>query len=68
HPGTLLALFLNTHQVTWAKFNLLVDTLIKDSPIKLEMVKKFKLGEDCPTISSFPEGDYLKGVLLKVKE
>jgi 23S rRNA (cytosine1962-C5)-methyltransferase len=60
-----ILLFLNTHQITPEKF----ERTIKDYLIELKLNYKFstrlQLGQDCPTMKGFPEGNYLKGLLLE---
>ncbi len=55
-------LFLNTHSISKKKFQEKVLLLIKD---KARIVKEFKLGEDCPTLKGFPEGNYLKTLIIQ---
>jgi 23S rRNA (cytosine1962-C5)-methyltransferase len=56
------ALFLNTHSVSKKKFQEKILELIKG---KAKIVNEFKLGEDCPTLKGFPEGNYLKVLIIK---
>ncbi len=56
-PGGSLLLFLNTHSIPLKKFS----NLFKGFSLQ----QTFTLGDDCPTVAHFPEGDYLKGLLLK---
>ena len=58
-----LLIFLNTHQISQKKFELKIRDII--SPLNMKIVDKYKLSQDCPTFSSFPEGNYLKGILIK---
>ncbi len=64
-PSGKLVLFLNTHQVSSQKF----DKSIQDSLLELKLNFKFctrlSLGQDCPTLKGFPEGSYLKGIVLE---
>ena len=57
-------LFLNTHQVNWKQF----ESKIKEglSRVKnLKQARRLQLGVDCRRLRGFPEGDYLKGVVLE---
>ncbi|MBF0205554.1 MAG: class I SAM-dependent methyltransferase [Oligoflexia bacterium] len=72
----LLLLFINTHKISTNTFKRKVGEMISLSTLKLklklksklEVVRYFHLSEDCPTLTSFPEGDYLKGVLLRLRK
>ncbi|MFZ4712109.1 MAG: class I SAM-dependent rRNA methyltransferase [Bacteriovoracaceae bacterium] len=57
--------FLNTHQVTLAKFEGRMKAILKDKGLEgvLKMNSHIGLGEDCPTKKGFPEGSYLKGLI-----
>lgn len=52
--------FLNTHKVSWQKFSDTIEEVLKGSRFKIS--QRLKLGQDCPTLKVFPEGDYLKGL------
>lgn len=56
------ALFLNTHSVSKKKFQNKILELIKG---KGKITNEFKLGEDCPTLRGFQEGNYLKVLIVK---
>ncbi len=58
-----LLLFLNTHSIKMKKFEEIVSVHLKNYHIE----KKYFLNEDCPSSSSFIEGNYLKGLLLRKK-
>lgn len=62
--GHLIA-FLNTHKTTMRKFEDQIVQIIKDKNLPLKLVSKHYLAEDCPHKKGFPEGSYLKGILLK---
>ena len=55
--------FLNTHKVTWKKFDNEITKITKS--LELERVKRLAPSEDFRKKSGFIEGDYLKGILLK---
>jgi 23S rRNA (cytosine1962-C5)-methyltransferase len=59
-PNGRLLIFLNTHQLNREKFRKMVQTCLP----KVKIERELGLGEDCPTLSTFPEGDYLKGLVL----
>lgn len=65
--GNIL-IFLNTHSITWKKFETKIQEILKTrlKNKKVTIEKKFNLIDDCPRLSGFIEGDYLKGLLLKV--
>ena len=62
-PGGNLYLFLNTHQVTWKKFENEITKTLKELP--LERIKRLSPTEDAKKLKGFMEGDYLKGLLIK---
>jgi 23S rRNA (cytosine1962-C5)-methyltransferase len=57
--------FLNTHNISMKKFEERINKIIEKNKLKLKVQKKYFLGDDCPRMKGFPEGDYLKGLLLK---
>jgi len=63
--GGHLVLFLNTHQITRKKFIGDIENIIKERKLPLEIKKRLKMQEDCLSLPGFPEGDYLKGIVLK---
>jgi 23S rRNA (cytosine1962-C5)-methyltransferase len=64
--GHLIA-FINTHNVNWKKFEDKMKAILKSNSLdsKIKISKKLKLADDCPRLDSFPEGDYIKGFVLK---
>ncbi|MCK5073929.1 MAG: class I SAM-dependent methyltransferase [Bacteriovoracaceae bacterium] len=62
-----LVLFLNTHKISRAKFEKEIMEILKKPYLKksLKIVQTLKMGQDCPTLLNFPEGDYLKGVIIE---
>ena len=62
-----LLLFLNTHKFSHEKFKNKVKTIIQKNDLPLELKQHFFLSEDCPSKKGFPEGSYLKGILLQKK-
>lgn len=63
--GGKLVLFLNTHQVTAHKFDRVMQDYLKELKLNYKLVSKLNLGQDCPTLKGFPEGSYLKGMVLE---
>ncbi len=62
--GRIVA-FLNTHHVLRRKFNEKIEKLANECSLKV--CKGLRMEEDCITLGGFPEGDYLKGMLLERK-
>jgi 23S rRNA (cytosine1962-C5)-methyltransferase len=61
--------FLNTHTISWTKFEEKLKSIIDSSKFKnkINIGKRFKLSEDCVPLKGFHEGDYLKGFLIEFK-
>lgn len=65
-PGGKMVLFLNTHQVSLRKFEAKIKNIIAEKKLDhLKLKGQYELGEDCPRIKNFDEGNYLKGILLE---
>lgn len=62
-PKAYLLCFLNHHQKTRNQF----ETMVKASLPQWKITKQLQLSEDAPLLPYFPEGDYLKGLLLQKK-
>ncbi len=64
-----LVVFLNTHQISWNKFEEKLKNIIDQSEFKNQVIigKRFKLAEDYLPTKGFHEGDYLKGFLIEFK-
>lgn len=56
--------FLNTHQTSMRKFEDKIYQIIKKENLPLKVKNKYYLSQDCPYKKGFPEGNYLKGLLL----
>ncbi|RLA62678.1 MAG: hypothetical protein DRQ88_08840 [Epsilonproteobacteria bacterium] len=56
-----LIIFLNTHSVSRRKFKNTIQELIGRD----KMIRDIYLSKDCPILKNFPEGDYLKGLIIK---
>lgn len=59
-PKGKLIVFLNTHAVTRKAFEDKIKTLAPNLTIE----KSLTLGDECPRLNGFAEGDYLKGLIL----
>lgn len=68
-PNGSMFLFLNTHTISWNKFEEKLKQIISGSDYanKINIGKRFKLSDDCLPLKGFHEGDYLKGFLLDFK-
>jgi 23S rRNA (cytosine1962-C5)-methyltransferase len=64
-----LFVFLNTHAISWNKFEEKLKIIIDSSEFKnqVNIGKRFKLSDDCLPLKGFHEGDYLKGLLIDFK-
>jgi 23S rRNA (cytosine1962-C5)-methyltransferase len=69
-PKGKIFAFLNTHQISWNKFEDKLKLIISTSPFKNDIIigKRFKLSDDYLPMKGFHEGDYLKGILIELKE
>lgn len=65
--GGKLVIFLNTHQVTKDKFERVLIDYLKELKLSYKITTRLALGDDCPTQKGFPEGNYLKGLILEKK-
>lgn len=63
--GGKLVIFLNTHQVTSEKFDRVIKDYLGELKLNYKMSSRLNLGQDCPTLKGFPEGSYLKGLILE---
>jgi 23S rRNA (cytosine1962-C5)-methyltransferase len=64
-PQGKLMVFLNTHQFTQEKFERTLKDYLRELKLNYKMSTRLQLGEDCPTLKGFPEGCYLKGIILE---
>lgn len=62
-----ILVFLNTHKVKMKDFQKKIQTIISKQPRKVKIIQKVGLGEDCPVLKGFEEGNYLKGLLLQAE-
>jgi len=61
-----LICFINTHQIAMSKFRKTFNTYLEDNK-DLKLIKYLTLKDDCPRLSNFSEGDYIKGIVLQKK-
>jgi 23S rRNA (cytosine1962-C5)-methyltransferase len=64
-PKGKLVIFLNTHQVTPQKFDKAIQDYLGELKLNYKLHSRLSLGQDCPTLKGFPEGSYLKGLVLE---
>ena len=64
-PKGKLVVFLNTHQVSQEKFDRALKDYFTELKLNYKMSTRLHLGQDCPTLKGFPEGSYLKGLILE---
>lgn len=64
-PKGKLVVFLNTHQVTAHKFDKTMQDYLNELKLNYKITSRLALGQDCPTLKGFPEGSYLKGLVLE---
>lgn len=57
-------IFINTHKCSMKKFEDKIQQTITQKKLPLEIKNKYYLSQDCPYKKGFPEGNYLKGLLL----
>jgi 23S rRNA (cytosine1962-C5)-methyltransferase len=65
NPKGHLVIFLNTHQVTNQKFEKTIQEILGELKLNYKLGTRLSLGQDCPTVKGFPEGNYLKGLVLE---
>ncbi len=64
-PKGKLVIFLNTHQVTSQKFDKTIQDNLNELKLNYKLHSRVGLSQDCPTLKGFPEGSYLKGLVLE---
>jgi 23S rRNA (cytosine1962-C5)-methyltransferase len=64
-PKGKLVVFLNTHQVNAQKFDKTMQEYLAELKLNYKITMRLALGQDCPTLKGFPEGSYLKGLILE---
>lgn len=65
NPHGKMVVFLNTHQVTSQKFEKTIQDNLRDLKLNYKLNQRLSLGQDCPLLKGFPEGSYLKGLVLE---
>ncbi len=60
-----MVIFLNTHQVNGSKFEKTIQDVLSELKLNYKLNTRLTLGQDCPTLKGFPEGSYLKGLVLE---
>ncbi|MBF0314521.1 MAG: class I SAM-dependent methyltransferase [Oligoflexia bacterium] len=58
-------LFLNTHKITLHAFKTKIAKAIAAKGMHFSEVKYLSMSKDCPISKNFPEGNYIKGVILR---
>jgi 23S rRNA (cytosine1962-C5)-methyltransferase len=64
-PKGKMIIFLNTHQVTQEKFDRTLKDYLLELKLNYKISTRLNLAQDCPTMRGFPEGSYLKGIVLE---
>ena len=65
NPKGLMVIFLNTHQVSGPKYEKTIQDILGELKLNYKLTLRLTLGQDCPTLKGFPEGNYLKGLVLE---
>jgi 23S rRNA (cytosine1962-C5)-methyltransferase len=65
NPKGKIVVFLNTHQINQEKFDRMLKDYLVELKLNYKMSTRLQLGQDCPTLKGFPEGNYLKGIVLE---
>jgi 23S rRNA (cytosine1962-C5)-methyltransferase len=60
-----MVIFLNTHHITSQKFERTIQENLNELKLNYKINAKLSLSQDCPTLRNFPEGNYLKGIVLE---
>lgn len=60
-----MVIFLNTHQVNGQKFEKTIQEILAELKLNYKLNMRLSLGQDCPMLKGFPEGSYLKGLVLE---
>jgi 23S rRNA (cytosine1962-C5)-methyltransferase len=63
--GGKIVVFLNTHQVSPEKFDKILKEYLAELRLTYKLTTRLQLGEDCPMLKGFPEGSYLKGIVME---
>jgi 23S rRNA (cytosine1962-C5)-methyltransferase len=65
NPKGHMVIFLNTHQVSGPKYEKTIQDILSELKLNYKLSLRLTLGQDCPTLKGFPEGNYLKGLVLE---
>lgn len=65
NAGGTLIIFLNTHGVSRNKFKQKISDIIAEKELPLTVEKTLGTAGDCPQLKGFPEGSYLKGLVIR---
>jgi 23S rRNA (cytosine1962-C5)-methyltransferase len=60
-----VVIFLNTHQVNLQKFEKTIQGYLGELKLNYRLGTRLGLSQDCPVLKGFPEGNYLKGIVLE---
>jgi 23S rRNA (cytosine1962-C5)-methyltransferase len=62
-----ILLFMNTHKVKRNKFENHIQSILQTTGRRYSIKRNIALKGDCHRLKGFPEGDYLKGLLIEIK-
>lgn len=65
NPKGHMVIFLNTHQVSGQKYEKTIQEILGELKLDYKLSMRVSLGQDCPILKGFPEGNYLKGLVLE---
>ncbi len=63
--GGMLATFSCSGAISLSLFQSIVGGAAQDAMVDVELLEQLRAGEDHPVVLAFPEGEYLKGLLLR---
>ncbi len=64
-PGGLLATFSCSGAISASLFQSIVAGAAQDAGVEVEVLEQLRAAEDHPVVLAFPEGEYLKGLLVR---
>lgn len=64
-PGGLLATFSCSGAISLSLFQSIVAGAAQDAGVDVELLEQLRAAEDHPVVLAFPEGEYLKGPLVR---
>ncbi|MFN0300843.1 MAG: class I SAM-dependent rRNA methyltransferase [Burkholderiales bacterium] len=64
-PGGLLATFSCSGAISPSLFQSIVAGAAQDAHVEVEVLEQLRAAEDHPVVLAFPEGEYLKGILVR---